>query len=85
MVAAYEADSQIAFLLKEGHADFAISEDSDLLAYGSKKGSHLKTLCSYAKILTQPKKYYVLHGLKPFLYGWIKQSISVYFFYITVD
>ena len=36
IAAAYEADSQIAFLLKHGYADFAISVDSDLLAYGCK-------------------------------------------------
>lgn len=33
----YEADAQIAFLLKNGHADLAITEDSDLLAYGCKE------------------------------------------------
>lgn len=39
MVAPYEADAELAFLLKQGHADFVISEDSDLLAYGCKKVS----------------------------------------------
>ena len=39
MVAPYEADADLAFLLKRGHADFVISEDSDLLAYGCKKVS----------------------------------------------
>lgn len=33
-VAPYEADSQIAKLKKIGVIDFAISEDSDLVAYG---------------------------------------------------
>ncbi|XP_068726470.1 exonuclease 1-like [Montipora capricornis] len=37
VVAPYEADAELAFLLKQGHADFVISEDSDLLAYGCKK------------------------------------------------
>ena len=37
IVAPYEADAQIAFLLKHGHAEFAITEDSDLLAYGCEK------------------------------------------------
>lgn len=36
MVSAYEADAQISYLLKNGTADFAVSEDSDLLAYGCK-------------------------------------------------
>ncbi len=39
MVVPYEADAQIAFLVQNEHADFAISEDSDLLAYGCKKVS----------------------------------------------
>ncbi len=34
MVAPYESDSQIAKLVKLGFADFAITEDSDLVAYG---------------------------------------------------
>jgi len=34
VVAPYEADAQIAYLCKEKIADFAISEDSDLLVYG---------------------------------------------------
>ena len=37
IVAPYEADSQIAYLVREGIADFAISEDSDLIAYGCPK------------------------------------------------
>lgn len=36
MVAPYESDSQIAKLLNLGLADIAISEDSDLVAYGLK-------------------------------------------------
>ena len=34
IVSPYEADSQIAYLVKSGYADIAISEDSDLIAYG---------------------------------------------------
>ena len=34
LVSPYEVDAQIAFLLKHGFVDFAITEDSDLLAYG---------------------------------------------------
>lgn len=37
IVAPYEADSQISYLVKQGQADFAISEDSDLIAYGCPK------------------------------------------------
>ncbi|CAB3996104.1 Exonuclease 1 [Paramuricea clavata] len=36
-VAPYEADAQIAYLMKHGQVDFAISEDSDLLAFGCQK------------------------------------------------
>lgn len=34
IVAPYEADAQMAYLLKKGLADVVITEDSDLLAYG---------------------------------------------------
>lgn len=34
IVAPYEADAQLAFLVLNGHCTAAISEDSDLLAYG---------------------------------------------------
>lgn len=34
MVAPYEADAQMAYMVQQGLADFAISEDSDLIAYG---------------------------------------------------
>jgi exonuclease-1 len=34
LVAPFEADAQMAFMVKSGQADFAISEDSDLIAYG---------------------------------------------------
>jgi exonuclease-1 len=37
IVAAYESDAQIAFMLQHGHAGFAVTEDSDLLAYGCKR------------------------------------------------
>ena len=37
IVAPYEADAQIALLLSEGYADIAITEDSDLLAYGCRE------------------------------------------------
>ena len=34
VVAPYESDAQIAYLMKQGYADIAVTEDSDLLAYG---------------------------------------------------
>jgi exonuclease-1 len=34
IVAPYEADAQMAYMVQQGLADFAISEDSDLIAYG---------------------------------------------------
>ena len=37
IVAPYEADAQMAYMVKEGIAEFAISEDSDLVAYGCPK------------------------------------------------
>jgi 5'-3' exonuclease len=35
--APYEADAQMAYMVKEGIADFAITEDSDLIAFGCNK------------------------------------------------
>lgn len=35
MVAPYESDAQLALLSKEGLVDVVISEDSDLLVYGT--------------------------------------------------
>ena len=37
IVAPYEADAQLAYLMKAGIAQAIISEDSDLLVYGCKK------------------------------------------------
>jgi exonuclease-1 len=34
ITAPYEADAQMAYMVKEGLADFAITEDSDLIAFG---------------------------------------------------
>ncbi len=33
----YESDAQITFLVNNGFADLAITEDSDLLAYGCRE------------------------------------------------
>ena len=37
IVAPYEADAQLAYLSKEGIVDVVVTEDSDLLVFGSKK------------------------------------------------
>ncbi len=37
IVAPYEADAQLAYLSKEGIVDTVITEDSDLLVFGSKR------------------------------------------------
>ena len=37
IVSPYESDAQIAHILSIGHANFAITEDSDMLVYGCKK------------------------------------------------
>jgi exonuclease-1 len=34
LIAPYEADAQMSYMVKVGLADFAISEDSDLIVYG---------------------------------------------------
>ena len=34
LIAPYESDAQIAYLVKEKYVDFAITEDSDLICYG---------------------------------------------------
>ena len=34
VVAPFEADAQIAFLCQKGYCDLAITEDSDLIAFG---------------------------------------------------
>lgn len=37
IISPYESDPQIAYLVWEGIADFAISEDSDLFVFGCPK------------------------------------------------
>ena len=39
IVAPYEADAQLAYLSREGIVDLVITEDSDLLVFGSKRVS----------------------------------------------
>ena len=36
IVSPYESDAQMVFLVSKGYADFALTEDSDLLAFGCK-------------------------------------------------
>ena len=54
IVAPYEADAQLAYLVKEGLADFVITEDSDLLAFGASRvnlpliyNTYLTCMCVY--------------------------------------
>lgn len=54
IVAPYEADPQLAYLVKEGLADFVITEDSDLLAFGASRvnlpliyNTYLTCMCVY--------------------------------------
>ena len=37
VVAPYEADAQLAFMVMNGYADFVISEDSDTIPYGCRQ------------------------------------------------
>ena len=43
MVSPYESDAQITFLLENKLADFATTEDSDLLTYGCQEVSFVET------------------------------------------
>ena len=46
----YESDAQITFLVNNGYADLAITEDSDILAYGCKEVSSTFSFISPAPI-----------------------------------
>ena len=37
IVAPYESDAQLAYLVQAGYADIVITEDSDLLMFGCKQ------------------------------------------------
>jgi exonuclease-1 len=52
IVAPYEADAQIAYMVKEKIADFAISEDSDLIAYGCPKLLMKLNFNGYCKVFS---------------------------------
>lgn len=43
-MAPYESDPQLTFMVNSGYADFAISEDSDLIVYGCEKVNSTLTL-----------------------------------------
>lgn len=51
IVAPYEADAQLAYLSREGIVDLVITEDSDLLVFGSKRVSVLAvSVCSLVHV-----------------------------------
>lgn len=51
IVAPYEADAQLAYLSREGIVDLVITEDSDLLVFGSKRVSvHAVSVCSLVRM-----------------------------------
>ncbi len=58
VVSPYETDAQIAHMLLNGHADFGITEDSDLLVYGCKKVCKKEPGELY--FLTQSSKSYII-------------------------
>ena len=53
IVSPYESDAQIAHMVCHGHADFAITEDSDLLVYGCEKVCILASLFFVVTIIFQ--------------------------------
>lgn len=54
IVAPYEADAQLAYLIREGIADVVITEDSDLLAFGCKQVRIHKTIYHIVSSLLSP-------------------------------
>ena len=50
-MAPYEADAQLAYLSKEGVVDLVISEDSDLLVFGSPKVFFKMDESGYGKLI----------------------------------
>ena len=50
VTAPYEADAQIAYMVKEGIADFAITEDSDLVVFGCPKVLLKITVGGYSEV-----------------------------------
>ena len=55
IVAPYEADAQLAYLMKTGITEYTISEDSDLLVYGCEKVC--KRSLIFCRILLRATKY----------------------------
>lgn len=51
IVAPYEADAQLAYLSKEGIIDTVITEDSDLLVFGSRRVLFKMDECGHGKLI----------------------------------
>ncbi|KAK3725278.1 hypothetical protein QZH41_010116 [Actinostola sp. cb2023] len=57
IISPYESDAQIAYIIKEGFADLAITEDSDLLVYGcGKVGLTIDTTTNVSELQNRGKK-----------------------------
>ena len=54
VVAPFEADAQIAYLCQKGYCDLAITEDSDLIAFGC------DTVCFGARVPCTVGRVYIL-------------------------
>lgn len=54
ITAPYEADAQMAYMVKEGLADFAITEDSDLIAFGCPKVMLKLNWNGYGQVFDMP-------------------------------
>lgn len=55
MIAPYQADAQVAYLVKTNVVDFAITEDSDLIAYGCERIIFKLNLNGFADFLDLQK------------------------------
>ena len=71
IVSPYESDAQIAFLLSKGYADFAMTEDSDLLAYGCKKVRSTDVFLSFLLL------YLYIYLKKYIAFFWKKAKIKI--------
>lgn len=71
IVAPYEADAQMAWLNKQGLAEYIITEDSDLTLFGAKKILFKLDLTGQA-LLVDSSKLYLAMGCKPEKYTFDK-------------
>jgi len=55
LISPYEADSQVAFLVRSGQVDFAVSEDSDLVCFACPRIAFKVKLDSTCEYLDTPK------------------------------